>query len=184
MAAFPDCDSMAGLDWINAASPAESEAALFRCCGCAGWAAALTAARPFASPDALFDAAAKAWAKASRADILEAFSHHPRIGDRESLRTRFPDTHAWSSAEQGAVAGAAESVLDELARANDEYEARFGYIFIVCASGLTAPEMLGLSRARLGNDPDTELKIAAAEQMKITRLRLEKLMQEAPGVHA
>lgn len=175
---------MAGLDWINAASPAESEAALFRCCGCAGWAAAVTAARPFASNETLFDVAARSWAKASRADMLEAFSHHPRIGDRESLRARFPDTEAWSSAEQGAVADAGEDVLDELARANDEYEARFGHIFIVCASGRTAPEMLGLMRGRLANDPDTELKIAAAEQMKITRLRLEKLMQEAPGVHA
>lgn len=181
MAACPDCDFMAGLDWINAAPAAECEAALFRCCGCAGWAAAVTSARPFASAEALFDVAAQSWAKASRADILEAFSHHPRIGDRDSLRTRFPGTHAWSSAEQGAVAGAAESVLDELARANDDYEARFGYIFIVCASGRSAPEMLGLLRARLGNDPETELKIAAAEQMKITRLRLEKLMQEAPG---
>jgi 2-oxo-4-hydroxy-4-carboxy-5-ureidoimidazoline decarboxylase len=175
---------MAGLDWINAASPAESEASLFRCCGCAGWAAALTAARPFASNEVLYEVAAKAWAKASRADILEAFSHHPRIGDRESLGTRFPGTDEWSSAEQGAVAGAAESVLDELARANDDYEARFGHIFIVCASGRTAPEMLGLLRARLGNDPETELNIAAAEQMKITRLRLEKLMLEAPGAHS
>lgn len=184
MVACPDCDYMAGLDRINAASPAESEAALFRCCGCAGWATAVTAARPFASTEALFDVAAKSWAKASRADILEAFSHHPRIGDRESLRTRFPGTHAWSSAEQGAIEGAAESVLDELVQANDDYEARFGHIFIVCASGRTAPEMLALLRARLANDPDTELKIAAAEQMKITRLRLEKLMQEASGAPA
>lgn len=184
MAASLDCVFMAGLDWINAASPADSQAALFRCCGCAGWTAAVTAARPFASTEALFDVAAKSWAKASPADILEAFSHHPRIGDRESLRARFPGTHAWSSAEQGAVAEAAESVLDDLARANDDYEARFGYIFIVCASGRTASEMLGLLRARLGNDPDTELKIAAAEQMKITRLRLEKLIQEATGTQA
>lgn len=169
---------MAGLDWLNAAASADGQAALFRCCGCAGWAAEVTAARPFASEADLFDAAARAWARASRADILEAFSHHPRIGDRESLRSRFPGTHAWSSSEQSEVAGAAEAVLDELARANDEYEARFGYIFIVCASGRTAPEMLALLRARLGNDPDAELAIAAAEQMKITRLRLEKLMTE------
>ena len=169
---------MAGLDWLNAAAPTEAAVALFRCCGCAGWASAVAAARPFRSPEALRSTAEHEWSKASRADILEAFSHHPRIGDRESLRARFPATHAWSASEQSEAAAADDRTLEDLARANREYEERFGHIFIVCASGRTASEILSSLRARLGNDPAEELKIAAGEQMKITRLRLDKLLQE------
>jgi 2-oxo-4-hydroxy-4-carboxy-5-ureidoimidazoline decarboxylase len=171
---------MDGLGWLNAASEADAAAALFRACGCAGWAKAVAGARPYATPDALFAAAEREWAKASRADILEAFTHHPRIGDRASLRARFPTTHGWSADEQKGASSASEKVLDDLAEGNREYESRFGHIFIVCASGKTAGEMLALLRARVGNDPDDELKIAAGEQMKITRLRLEKLLNEAP----
>lgn len=169
---------MAGLDWLNAASAAQAEAWLFRCCGCAGWARSVASARPFADSKALCDTAEHEWSRASREDILEAFTHHPRIGDRESLKDRFPATHDWSSNEQRGAAEAEESVLDELAEANDAYEARFGFIFIVCASGKTAKEMLALLKARLDSEPEAELRTAAAEQMKITRLRLEKLVQE------
>ncbi len=176
MGAFPAFDCMAGLESLNRASSADAAAAFFRCCGCAGWAAALASARPFVTKEALFEAAQREWAKASREDILEAFSHHPRIGDRESLRARFPGTADWSSAEQTGVADANEAVLDELTRGNSDYEARFGHIFIVCASGRSAAEMLALLRERLQNDPESELKVGAAEQMKITRLRLEKLL--------
>lgn len=173
---------MAGLDWLNQLSPADARSALLRCCGSARWAEALAVARPFDSVEGLMEAAEGQWAKASRADILEAFSHHPRIGDRESLSARFPATHAWSKAEQSGAAGGAERELDDLAEGNREYEARFGHIFIVCASGKTAGEMLALLRARLGNEAENELKIAAGEQMKITRLRLEKLLREGqPG---
>jgi 2-oxo-4-hydroxy-4-carboxy-5-ureidoimidazoline decarboxylase len=169
---------MAGLESLNAASSAVATAALFRCCGCAGWASAVAAARPFADETALLAACELAWSRASREDILEAFTHHPRIGDRESLRARFPSTSAWAANEQSGAASAAESVLDELEKGNRAYEERFGHIFIVCASGKTADEMLALLRARLGNERDTELRIAAAEQMKITRLRIAKLLEE------
>jgi 2-oxo-4-hydroxy-4-carboxy-5-ureidoimidazoline decarboxylase len=172
---------MAGLDWLNRAASSEAEAALFRCCGCAGWAVQVAAARPFASVEALHQAAEEAWRRASRKDALEAFSHHPRIGDRDSLRARFPGTHAWSAGEQSEAAVADEAVLDALAAANREYEARFGHIFIVCATGKAASEILSLLRARLGNDAAAELKIAAEEQMKITRLRLAKLLAEEPA---
>jgi len=176
---------MADLAWLNQAPPAEAAKALFRCCGCAGWARDVVAARPFASADALFEAAERSWSRASPEDIHEAFSHHPRIGDREAMKARFPATHAWSEGEQSVAATADEQVLDELARANRDYEAKFDHIFIVCASGKTATEMLGLLRARLANDPETELRIAAGEQMKITRLRITKLLAEAgPGVDA
>jgi len=169
---------MAGLDWLNEATPEEAASALLRCCFSETWARAVAARRPFASPEALQQVAEGEWAMASREEILEAFSHHPRIGDRESLRARFPATHAWSASEQASAAVAEEKVLDDLARGNRDYEARFGHIFIVCASGKSASEMLALLRARLPNDPENELKIAAGEQMKITRLRIDKLLRE------
>src|SRR6187551_3939261 len=131
---------MADLAWLNQAPPSEAASALFRCCGCAGWARAVAEARPFATADALLEAAEREWSRASDEDILEAFSHHPRIGDREALKERFPGTRAWAEGEQSAVAAADESVLDDLARANRDYEARFDHIFIVCASGKTASE--------------------------------------------
>ncbi len=109
------------------------------------------------------------------ADWLEAFAAHPKIGDRDALRAKFAATAAWSAIEQAGVDGAPEEVLDALADANDRYHERFGYIFIVCATGKTAEEMLALIRERLSNDPEVELRTAAAEQAKIARIRLEKL---------
>ncbi|MBK5255973.1 MAG: 2-oxo-4-hydroxy-4-carboxy-5-ureidoimidazoline decarboxylase [Vicinamibacteria bacterium] len=169
---------MDGPDWLDAASSSEATAALFRCCGVAGWANRMAALRPFGTSDALMAAAESEWRRASRDEILEAFLQHPRIGDRESLRARFPLTHAWSAHEQGGASGAEEKVLDDLAEGNRLYEARFGHMFIVCASGKAASEMLALLRARLDNDPIDELRVAAAEQMKITRLRIERLLRE------
>ncbi len=169
---------MAGLDWLNRAAFEDAAAALLRCCGCVRWARAVASARPFGSVEALHRSAEAEWERASREEVLEAFFHHPRIGDRASLRDRFPSTHAWSASEQAEAAVAEEKVLDDLAQGNRDYEARFGHIFIVCASGKTAAEMLALLRARVDNDPEIELKIAALEQMKITRLRLEKLLRE------
>lgn len=173
---------MAGLDWLNRAEKDDATAALLRCCDCVRWARAMASARPFDTAGALHRAAEMEWASASRDEILEAFSHHPRIGDRGSLHDRFPKTHAWSASEQAEAAVAEERVLDDLAQGNRDYEARFGHIFIVCASGRTASEMLALLRARVANDPEIELKIAALEQMKITRLRLEKLLREHDAV--
>jgi 2-oxo-4-hydroxy-4-carboxy-5-ureidoimidazoline decarboxylase len=164
------------LDVINTAPEADARAALLRCCGSRRWADALLARRPFASPDGLLAAADDIWAGLDRADWHEAFAAHPRIGDLDGLRRKFAATADWSSREQAGVAGAAEQVLRDLAAGNKQYEDRFGHIFIVCATGKTAAEMLDLLRGRLGNDSETEeLRIAAAEQAKITRLRLEKL---------
>ena len=136
----------------------------------------MTAHRPFADAAALFALADACWAGLSRDDWLEAFAHHPRIGDVEGLRTRFANTRAWAAGEQAGTASASEAVLQALTEGNRAYEARFGYIFIVCATGKSAEEMLGLLHARLPNDPAAELPIAAEEQRKITRLRLEKLL--------
>jgi allantoicase len=161
---------------LNALSIEDARAALLRCCGATRWAAWLLTQRPFASTEALFKAAAGVWTQMEKADMLEAFSHHPEIGsDLASLRQRFASTATWSSAEQAGVAGADDTTLEALRDGNVRYRERFGHVFLVCATGKTAPEMLALLRARLDNDPDTELRVAAAEQAKITRLRLEKL---------
>ena len=113
------------------------------------------------------------WFGLDEQDWLEAFAHHPRIGDRASLGARFHATHDLSANEQSGVAAAREDVLDALARENADYVDRFGFIFIVCATGKSAEEMLRMLRDRLSNDRATELRIAAEEQAKITALRLQ-----------
>lgn len=132
----------------------------------------MMARRPFGRDARLLAAARIEWFGLTEADWLEAFAHHPRIGDRASLEARFPATHDLSSREQAGVATARAEVLDALADANARYLERFGFIFIVCASGKSADEMLGLLSERLANDRAAELRIAAEEQAKITALRL------------
>ena len=132
----------------------------------------MLARRPFGSEDALLKAAREEWFALTEADWLEAFSHHPRIGDRASLEARFPNTHELSSKEQSGIGIAGADVLQALAKANNDYFDRFGFIFIVCATGKSAGEMLALLLSRLQNSRDTELKMAAEEQAKITALRL------------
>jgi len=149
---------------------------LMRCCGSLRWASIMASSRPFRSEQDLYEAAERIWDSLTREDWLEAFGHHPRIGDVESLRTKFATTSAWASSEQAGTAVASDEVLAELAEGNRLYEERFGYIFIVCATGKSADEMLALLRDRLDNDPKAELNVSAHEQSKITRLRLEKLL--------
>jgi OHCU decarboxylase len=161
--------------WLNALSEAEARAELLRCCGSKRWAERMATLRPFASEADLFAAADAVWQALDRADRLEAFTAHPRIGDLDALRAKFATTAAWAAGEQAGVAGARDDTLRRMAEGNRDYEARFGYIFIVCATGKTADEMLGLLLGRLGNDPETELAVAAREQAAITRLRLRKL---------
>ncbi len=166
---------MMDLTRLNSLPEAEAREAFLRCCGSRRWAEAMAARRPFADEDVLFAAAGEAEKGLSREDWLEAFAAHPRIGDLESLRKKFAATASWASHEQAGVAGAPEAVLQALAEANRRYEEKFGYIFIVCATGKNAGEMLAILEQRLPNDPETDLHVAAAEQAKITRLRLEKL---------
>jgi len=160
---------------FNAMAPDDARAALLRCCGSRRWAERMLARRPFASPSELFAAGAEVWAGLGREDALEAFASHPQIGDVEGLRKKFSTTADWAAHEQAGVAGADDDVLRQLADGNRRYEERFGYIFIVCATGKSAAEMLDILNARLRNPPEQELAIAATEQAKITRLRLEKL---------
>jgi 2-oxo-4-hydroxy-4-carboxy-5-ureidoimidazoline decarboxylase len=170
---------MDALSRLNALAQGEARDALRRCCGATRWLEAMVAGRPYAGREALFAAAERAWWSLAREDWLEAFRQHPKIGDADALRTRFPTTAAWAASEQGGVRAAGEATLDSLGDGNRSYQARFGYIFIVCASGKSAEELLGLLRARLGNAPDDELRVAAFEHAKITRIRLEKLLEEA-----
>ena len=162
----------AGSHGLDAATDAEARAMLTRACGASRWVDRMMARRPFRSDARLLRTARIEWFGLTEADWLEAFSHHPQIGDRASLAARFPATHDLSVKEQSGLASANASVIDQLAEANQAYLDRFGFIFIVCATGKTAEEMLALLRARLQNDRATELRNAAEEQAKITALRL------------
>ena len=167
---------MDALSRLNEIGPAEACAELSRCCGASPWVAAMTARRPFPDRATVLALADEVWWGLAEADWREAFGQHPKIGDRAALRARFTSQGQWAAGEQAGVKAASEEVLRALAEENRAYEDRFGYIFIVCATGKTADEMLALLRARLPNDPGVEIRVAAAEQATITRLRLEKLL--------
>ena len=151
--------------------------AFLKCCGAETWAEEMVDSRPFGSADEMYETADDIWWDLDRDDWLEAFSAHPKIGDVDSLREKYSSSKSWSEDEQSGVDEASDEVLERLAAANDEYEEMYGYIFIVCATGKTAAEMLALLEERLGNDPDDEIEIAAGEQAKITQIRLEKLLE-------
>jgi 2-oxo-4-hydroxy-4-carboxy-5-ureidoimidazoline decarboxylase len=157
---------------VDGAPLEDTRAFLTTCCGSTRWVERMLERRPFGSDAELLAAARSEWFALTPDDWREAFGHHPKIGDRESLRARFPDTADLAAHEQRGVAAASDATLDALAAANRVYEETFGYIFIICATGKTAAEMLALLRDRLANDPQTELRIAAEEQAKITQLRL------------
>jgi 2-oxo-4-hydroxy-4-carboxy-5-ureidoimidazoline decarboxylase len=157
---------------IDGAAPEEARRLLARACGSSRWVERMLGCRPFGSREALLSAARAEWDALDERDWREAFTHHPKIGDREALRERFPATHTLSANEQAGVDDASDAVLYALAEGNRAYERKFGYIFIVCASGLSAAEMLARLNARLGKAPEHEIRIAAAEQAKITALRL------------
>lgn len=161
------------LEEFNQLPAVDAVSALYGCCHCQTWAEAVSAARPFASIDDLQTRAQYVWQQASEAEILEAFSGHARIGDLDLLRSRYAGR---ATQEQGQVLQASEAVIQELYRLNIEYEQKNGFIFIVCASGKSAEEMLGLLKARIDNSRERELKNGAREQGEITRLRLAKLI--------
>jgi allantoicase len=159
----------AGLAKLNIMTPLDATSALLRCCGSAAWAAAMCGARPFEDDTALLRLADRIWFSLREADHLEAFGAHPKIGEQAAS--------TWSQTEQSA-ANAEAQTRAELAALNKTYEAKHGFIFIVCASGRTAPAMLADLQARHDRDRADELRTAAEEQAKITRLRLAKLLQE------
>jgi 2-oxo-4-hydroxy-4-carboxy-5-ureidoimidazoline decarboxylase len=164
----------AALGRLNSLSEEEATRLFHTVCGSKRWTARMVSARPFATDSELFAAAEREWFALDEADWLEAFSHHPRIGERNLSQQRFAATAAQSSREQSGMDAATDAQRDEFAKGNEEYQRRFGHVFLICATGKSAAEMLDALRARLGNTPEVELKGAAAEQAKIIRLRLEK----------
>jgi 2-oxo-4-hydroxy-4-carboxy-5-ureidoimidazoline decarboxylase len=161
---------------LNTIASKERATALFTCCGSTNWVNKLNRLFPFENEAQLLDAAHTIWENCSENDWLESFQHHPKIGDMESLRKKFASTAQWAAGEQAAVAEAESEVLEALANGNEDYEKKFGYIFIVCATGKSAKEMLQLLHHRLPNPLAKEIHIAMNEQMKITFLRLKKLL--------
>jgi OHCU decarboxylase len=159
------------------ALPREAAAEQLRaCCGSSRWVEAMLARRPFESVGDLLAAADEAWRTTGPQDWAEAFAHHPRIGERHAAAPVSATARAWSGGEQGAAAGAGAAARAALAEANEAYERQFGRIYIVCAAGRSAEEMLADIAVRMQNDPDRERAVAAEEQRKITRLRLETLI--------
>lgn len=132
--------------------------------------------RPFESVEDLTRTASDVWWSLNQDDWLEAFRSHPKIGEKKAAETISTQSQQWSGQEQSGIRDAAGDTIDSLAQLNREYEEKFRFIFIVCATGKSAAEMLALLRERIENDRDTELPIAAAEQAKITELRLKKLV--------
>jgi 2-oxo-4-hydroxy-4-carboxy-5-ureidoimidazoline decarboxylase len=161
---------------LDALPPSAASETLLRCCGSSRWVERMLEHRPFGNTARLFELADRIWSELDAKDYLEAFSHHPQIGaDISELQRKFATTASWSTSEQAGAGSAERATLEALRDGNQAYLDRFGFIFIVCATGKTAAQMLELLRARLPNEPATELRIAAGEQAKITKLRLEKL---------
>jgi allantoicase len=163
-----------GLRVLNALPPRSAERELLACCGSGAWAREMRDARPFASVAALRETADRIWASLSDADRLQAFAAHPRIGERKTGA----DAHArWSRAEQSRAASASSETLEALASVNAEYEAKHGFVFLICATGKSAEEVLEAARSRLSTSREEELRVAAGEQSKITQLRLTRLLR-------
>jgi OHCU decarboxylase len=174
---MPDIKDFEGpVGKLNRMAAEEARAALLACCGSTRWADEVAGLRPFWDVGQLLRIGRRVWVELSPNDWLEAFRAHPRIGESKAEKETGAEARAWSEGEQSRARDAAAGTLDELARANREYEERFGFIYIVCATGRTAEEMLALLRGRLRNDPGAELRVAAEEQWRITELRLKKLL--------
>lgn len=167
-----------GLQKLNAATTDQAVEWLLQACGCRAWAASVAAARPFVDMPALFAAAEQAAEGLTREQWLEAFSHHPRIGQTDLSSPQHARTRELSSREQSGMAAADDQQRRALVEANAAYEKKFGHVFLICATGKSAGQMLGALAGRIGNTPQAELAIAAGEQRKITRLRLERLVNQ------
>ena len=164
------------LAWLNSLTAHEAAKELLQCCGSTRWAAEMTTARPFETLETLLARAHDVWWSLDRSDWLEAFRSHPKIGEKKAADKVSAQSQQWSGQEQSGLTDASQNTVDSLAALNEDYEQKFGFIFIICATGKTSDEMLSALRERLQHDPEAELPIAAAEQGKITELRLKKLL--------
>lgn len=168
-----------GLARLNDLPQERAVAELMECCGSRPWATRVAADRPFRSRDELAAAAERHWAALPRDEWLAAFRAHPPIGGGSAEAPTSARERRWSAGEQAGAASAGDELLARLADANRRYRERFGYGFLVYATGKSAEEMLALLERRLGNDPASEIAVAAEEERKITRLRLEKLLEDS-----
>lgn len=162
---------------INELSEAQATAEFLKCCGSSEWAKRMADGRPFFNSDELSAKADEIWWKLDPQDWLEAFRAHPKIGEKKAAATQSAQAQQWSANEQSESQKAAAETKQALAAGNREYEQRFGFIFIICATGKSAEEILAALNVRLNNDLKTELHVAAEEQRKITQLRLRKLLE-------
>ena len=165
------------IEALNALTPSEANEQFKLCCGASNWVEKMNQNRPFQDKNEVYQKAESIWFSLSSEDWLEAFTHHPKIGDIDSLRKKFHNTKSISKNEQSGVNDVGKSTLNNLAKSNQLYEDKFGFIFIVCATGKSADEMLALIKMRLNKNAETEMQNAAKEQNKITQLRLEKLLK-------
>jgi OHCU decarboxylase len=164
---------------FNLLDKESAKAELLKCCGSEKWASLMIQHLPFQSDEELHNKAASIWYdECNEEDWLEAFQHHPKIGDVKSLQSKFASTKEWAGAEQASVQEANDEIIEELAIGNKAYEEKFGFIFIVCATGKSAEEMLLMLKQRLANDYDEEIRVAMQEQSKITQIRLKKLIHD------
>ena len=162
------------LEEFNNQTKDKASADLLKCCGSTRWLDKLMKHFPFVSIEDLKISSDRIWFSCSEKDWLEAFSHHPKIGQKPN--EKFNSTKEWAEQEQSNVKNANQIVLAELAEANRLYDKKFGYKFIICATGKSATEILEILNERLNNQPAKELHIAAGEQNKITHLRIDKLL--------
>jgi OHCU decarboxylase len=179
-----------GLERVNSLPVNEAEAEFSKCCGATNWARRMAASRPFGNMNQLVTIADRIWWSLEPVDWLEAFASHPKIGENKPAHAsaeasshpiraaRAGVSERWAVQEQSGLQDAAEETVSALAELNREYEKKFGYIYIVCATGKSSDEMLAILRKRLSNDPETELRTAAGEQSSITKLRLGKLIDQ------
>jgi OHCU decarboxylase len=164
---------------LNALPSNEAEFEFLKCCGSREWAAQVIAARPFSSVDDLIVKADRIWWSLEPRDWLEAFHSHPKIGEKKAAALTAAKAKEWSEDEQSGTRNSGAETIAALAELNRAYEEKFGFIFIVCATGKSSEEMLAILRQRVTNSADEELLNAATEQAKITQLRLRKLMDNA-----
>lgn len=167
-------DSIA--EFLNGLSDKEASDVLYRCCASRVWVKRIIDHRPFRELLQIKSIADQIWFNLEEVDWLEAFRGHPKIGDVNSLRKKYSNTASWTKTEQSGVESTSDAVLQDLKRFNEEYEREFGFIFIICATGKSAEEMLATLQARLLNSREEELRHAVIEQAKITHLRLGKLL--------
>jgi 2-oxo-4-hydroxy-4-carboxy-5-ureidoimidazoline decarboxylase len=165
------------LEAFNIASAEAARDALACCCGSRAWVDRMLALRPFPDRKMLFLAAGSVWSSLTPADWLEAFAHHPKIGEKSAPAAN-ARASTWSSQEQKGMQAASPHTASRMQQLNEEYERKFGWIFIICATGKGPDEMLAAIESRLDHDSETELNIAAEEQSKIIQLRLEKLLTQ------